>query len=189
MARIPYIEKNNAPPDIAEVFSKMESHGARVSNVWKMAAHAPSTLLHFMRMGNALLSKTRLDPKLREMAILRTAAILDCAYERRWHAMFGKEMGMTDEQLDSIKDWANSSAFNEIEQAMLLFTDEIAKDARVKDATFSTLAKHLDKGMMMELTQTVGFYGMLARMLLTFEVDLDDEAPTSSSQVIGRSQG
>ena len=188
MARIPYIEKNNAPPEIAEVFSKMEARGAQVGNIWKTAAHAPSTLLHLMRMGNALLSRIRLDPKLREIAILRTAAILDCEYEKRWHTMFGKEVGMTDEQLDSIKDWVNSSAFNEVEQAVLRFADEVAKDARVKDDTFSALAKHLDEGMMVELTQTVGFYGMLARMLLTFEVDLDDEAPISSSQITGRSQ-
>ena len=80
--------------------------------------------------------------------------------------MFGKEVGMTDEQLDSIKDWVNSNAFNGVEQAVLRFTDEVAKDARVKDDTFSALAKHMDEGMMVELTQTVGFYGMLARMLL-----------------------
>ena len=188
MARISYVEKKNAPPEVSELFNKMEARGATVSNIWKTAAHVPSTLFHLIKMGNALLSRTRLDPKLREIAILRTAAILDCEYQKRAHSIFGKEVGVTDEQLNSIKQWVNSNAFNGVEQAVLRFTDEVAKDARVKDDAFSALAKHLDEGMMVELTQTVGFYGMLARMLLTFEVDLDDEAPISSSQITGRSQ-
>ena len=42
--------------------------------------------------------------------------------------------------------------------------------------------------MMVELAETVGFYGMIARLLLPFEVDMDEEAFTSSSQIVGRSQ-
>ena len=188
MARIPYVEKDKAPQEIAELFTKMEARGARVGNIWKMLAHSPSTLLHLIRMGNALLSKTKLNPKLREMAILRTSVIVDCEYERRSHAMFGKEVGMTDEQVSTIKDWENSSAFNETERAVLRFTDEVAKNARVEDATFSDLAKHLNQETMVELALTIGFYGMLARILLPFEVDLSDAPPTSSSQIIGRSK-
>ena len=188
MARIAYVEKDQAPQEVTEVFTRMETRGATIGNLWKIAAHSPSTLLHFIRMGNTLLSRTRLNPKLREMAIVRVAEILDCEYERRAHTMFGKEVGMTDEQVRTIKDWENSSAFSEIERAVLRFTDEVAKNARVKDETFSDLARHLDEGMMVELAQTVGYYGMLARILLPFEVDLNDEMPTSSSQIIGRSK-
>ena len=188
MARISYVEKNGAPQEVAEVFAKMESRGAPVANLWKMAAHSPPTLLHFIRMGNAVLSKMKLDPKLREMAILRTAALLDCEYERRAHAMFGKEVGMTDKQVRSIHDFENSGAFNETERAVLRFADEVAQKGRVKDETFSALSKHLDEDRMVELAQTVGFYGMIARILLPFEVDLEDDPPASSSQIIGRSR-
>ena len=185
MARISYVEKDKAPPEVAEVFAKMEARGSPVINLWKIAAHAPATLLHFIRMGNALLSKTSLAPKLREMAILRTAAILDCEYERRAHALFGKEVGMTDAQISAIINWESSSAFNKVERAVLQFTDEVAQKGRVRDDIFSSLAEHLDEGMMVELAQTVGFYGMIARILLPFEVDLDAETPTSA-EIIGR---
>ena len=101
--------------------------------------------------------------------------------------MFGKEVGMTDEQIKAVGDWEHSSVFNETERAVLSFADEVIKDARVTDETFSNVAKVLDEGMMVELALTVGFYGMLARILLPFEVDLDEEAPLSSSQIVGRS--
>ena len=186
MARISYIEKGTAPPEIADIFAKMETKGARVGNLWKIAAHCPTTLVHLLRMGNALLTKTRLSPRLREMAILRSAVILDCEYERRGHAMFGKEVGMTEEQVQTIEDWENSNAFNETERAVLRFTDEVVKTSRATDESFSDLARHLEPGMMVELAITIGYYGMLARILLPFEVDLSDAAPTSSSQIVGR---
>ena len=187
MARIRYIEKDDASEDIADLFNKMESRGARVVNLWKTAAHSPSTLIHLIRLGNALLSKTRVAPKLREIAILRVASILDCEYERRSHAVFGKEAGMTDEQVRAIGDWENHSVFDRTERAVLAFTDQVTKYARVSDETFSELAALLDEGMMTELVLTTGFYGMLARILLTFQVDLDDDAPSSVSQATGRS--
>lgn len=186
MARISYVEREQAPPEVAELFARMEAHGAPVGNLWKIAAHSPSTLLHFIRMGNALLTKARLAPKLREMAILRTAEVLDCEYERRAHTMFGKEVGMTDEQIRAVKDFENSRAFNEVERAVLRFADEVAQKGRVKDETFSTLARYLDQGMMVELALTVGFYGMIGRLALSFQVDLSEAPPTSSSQITGR---
>ena len=181
MERIPYVEKDGAPQEVAETFAKMEARGNPVVNLWKMVAHSPSALIHVIRTGNALLTKTRLTPKLREMAILRTAEMLDCAYERRAHARAGKREGMTDEQVKAIKDWESSNDFDDIERAVLRFTDEVAQLAKVKDETFSNLAKYLDEGMMAELALIVGFYGMLARILLPFEVDLDEEVPTPAS--------
>ena len=189
MARISYVEKDEAPQQVAELFAKMEAHGAPVMNLWKMAAHSPSTLAHMVRLGNALLAKTTLDARLRELAILRMAAILDCEYEIRAHSMFGKEVGLTDEQMADVKDWENSGLFDETERAVLRFTDEVTRAARVSDETFSDLAKHLEPGMMVELALAIGFYGMLARILLPFEVDLNDDTPTSSSQLVGRPRG
>ena len=187
MARIPYIEKDSAPQEIADIFTKLETRVARVGNLWKIMAHSPSTVIHLLRMGNTLLTKTRLDPKLREIAILRGAVILDCEYERRSHAIIGKEMGMTDEQVNTITDWENSKAFSETERAVLRFTDEVAKFGSVKDETFSALAEHMEHGTMVELALIIGYYGMLARVLLPFKVDLDAEPPESISQVVGRS--
>jgi AhpD family alkylhydroperoxidase len=186
IARISYVTKEKAPQEVADIFSKMEVHGAPVLNLWKMAAHCPTTLLHFIRMGNSLLTKTRLDPKLREIAILRVAAIMDCDYERRAHTVLAKEVGVTGERVSDIKNWGASRAFDEVERAALRFVDEVAEKGRVNDETFSNLANYLDEGMMVELAQTIGYYGMVARVLLPFQVDLDEEAPMTSTSIVGR---
>lgn len=186
MARIPYVQRESTPKEVAEIFARMEANGAPVLNLWKMAANSPATLPHLIRMGNALLSKTSLDPRLREMAILRVAELAGCEYERVAHTMLGREVGMTPGQLRDIAHWTDSEAYNEVERAVLRFADEVAANANATDETFSALARHLDHRMMMELALAVGFYGMLARVLVPFRVDLDDQAPASASQIIGR---
>lgn len=165
----------------------MEARGARVGNIWRTAAHSPATLIHLIRLGNAMLSRTRLDPALRELAVLRVAEILDCDYERKPHTMFGKEVGLTDEKIAAVRDWEKADIFNEVERAVLRFTDEVAVKGRVSNVAYAALARHLDAGMMVELAEVIGMYGMLARILLPFEVEQDSEgAPTSAAQIIGR---
>ncbi|TAK36062.1 MAG: carboxymuconolactone decarboxylase family protein [Chloroflexota bacterium] len=188
MARIPFVQQETASPEVAVLFAKMKANGAPPQNMWKMAAHVPSALPHFVKMGRALLTETRLAPRLREMAIVRQAEIVGCEYERKAHAAFGREVGMVDEQIAGIRDWKCSDAFDEVERAVLRFTDEAVKDVGVSDATFDALAKHLDPDMMVELALTIGFYGMIARLLMPFQVELDDDALTSPSQILGRSR-
>jgi alkylhydroperoxidase family enzyme len=186
MARIPYVEKDAAPPEVVELYAKMENRGFRVANLWKMAANSPATLGHMIRLGDAILLKTKLNPKLREMAILRTAMLLDCEYERMAHATMGKNVGMTDEQIEAIKDWEKSKAFDKIEQAVLQFTDEVARSAKVTDETSSNLKQYLEPGMMVELAVTIGFYGMLARILVPFQVDLEEDSESLGQDLIDR---
>ena len=188
MARIPYVNNDNANQEVSEIFTKMETNGAVVLNLWKMAAHSPVTLIHMIRMGNSILSKTELAPKLREIAILRVAGMIDCAYEKKAHTMLGKSVGITDEQITLIdKDWENSGVFNVAELAVLRYTDEIIKHNKVSKITFSELEKHFNHREMMELTIAIGYYRMLAMLLLTFEVDLESNNLTSPSHIVGHS--
>lgn len=189
MVRIPYVEKENAAPEVAELYAKMESRGFPIQNLWKMAAHCPAALGHMIRLGDAVLLKTRLNPTLREIAILRSAVILDCAYETKAHTGMGKQAGVTDEQIQAVKDWKISRAFNKTEQAVLRFTDEITREAKVSDETFTNLQQYLDADMMVELAITIGFYGMLARVLLPFQVDPQEISQSTGQNLLNRSRG
>jgi 4-carboxymuconolactone decarboxylase len=186
MSRIQYINRSTAPPETAELFARMEANGASVLNLWQMAAHSPATLPHLIRLGNSILSKTSLDPKLRELAILRQAEVLGCSYEITAHTMFGRSVGMTDRQITAIKDWRTSQEFNRIERAVLRFTDEIVKKGKATIRTFSSIEKLMSPQEMMELTVTISFYQLLSHILLTFEVDAETTAFKSAAQIVGR---
>jgi alkylhydroperoxidase family enzyme len=58
----------------------------------------------------------------------------------------------------------------------LRFTDEVARGVKGTKATLADLQKHLGQGEIVELIMSIGFWGMVARVLETTEVDLEDFA-------------
>ncbi len=55
MARVPLLTNEQAPPEIREMFQKMEANGFRVINLFRVMAHSPKVGRNFLRLGNAIL--------------------------------------------------------------------------------------------------------------------------------------
>ena len=70
--------------------------------------------------------------------------------------------------------------FNDLENKVLAFTDELTMNVRVSDATFQALAALLPPRQLVELTIATAFYGLAARVMEVFEVELEPTAGTYS---------
>jgi alkylhydroperoxidase family enzyme len=157
MARVKYIEKDQASPKLKEAFQRVEDQGQKVLNVFKTVANCPYIGLNFMRLGNSILTGEEVPADLRELAILRVGVLDKSEYEFTQHTAIG------------LKE------FNEKERAVLQYTDEIAQNIKVKEETFSTLKKYLSDHAIVELTITIGYYGMVCRILVGLQVELEDD--------------
>jgi len=186
MARVRLIEKEQALPEVKEVFQKIESNGARILNLYKVAAHSPKVLLNLIRLGNSIIGRMALPPRLREIVILRVANLTGSEYEWAQHAPLALQVGVTQQQLDTISDWENSSEFNDEARAILQYTDEVAKEVKVTDQTFNALKAFFNEQAIVELTITAGYYGMLARLLVPLQVEVDKNSAGSASDLIGQ---
>ncbi|MFC1945574.1 carboxymuconolactone decarboxylase family protein [Chloroflexota bacterium] len=186
MARIPYVAPETAPEAVRELFGKMEAGGASVLNLWRMAAHAPVAMPHLLRLGSALLTKTSLEAMLRELAIVRVAEIYNCEYERQAHTAWLRSLGMAAEKIAAIRCWEESELFSPDERTVLRYTDELSREGRVSDDCFLEAEKLLGHQGAMELAVTAGYYGMLARLLLNFEVDMESGGIGSPEDIVGR---
>jgi len=173
MARVNLIEKENAQAEAKELFQKMEDNGSRVLNLHKALAHSPRITRDFVRLGNTLLFKAVLDEKLRELAILRVAALTHAHYEWTQHVRVALRTGVPQAQIDDILLWKHSVAFNDTERAVLQFTDEQTHNIRVSEETFSRMKNLLSERALIELTVTVAYYGMVSRILETLQVELE----------------
>ena len=189
MARVSYVEKEGAAPEVREIFERMESRGARVLNLYKVVGHSRGVLPSFVRLGSGLLQHTQLDPRLRELAILRIATVTGSEYEWSQHLPFAREVGVSPEQIAAIKDWKWGGLFDARDQAVLRYVDEVARNVTVPDEVFSGLRRHLDEVSIVELTLSIGFWGMVARLLVPLQVEVEDELPGSSSELLGRTGG
>jgi len=59
---------------------------------------------------------------------------------------------------------------------VLRLTDEVACNVKGTHETLAALKKHLGTGEIVELIMAIGFWGMVARVLETTEVELEDFA-------------
>ena len=175
MARVSFVEKDQAPPMVKELYEKNEARNQRILNLWKVMGHCPYVGLNYQRMGNSLLRGEELSAKLRELAVLRIADLAQSGYEFKQHRVIALRCGISQEQVDDIGGWVNSERFDEEERAVLAYTDEVEQKIRVKDETFERLRSFLSEHAVVELTAAIGYWGMTARILEALEIDLEDE--------------
>jgi alkylhydroperoxidase family enzyme len=167
MARIDYVDPAKASDRVNELIGKLNS-----SNIFRMMGHSERHFETYIRMGNAIRFKGSLDPVLRELAITRTGILCDAEYEVVAHKRIGKSVGVTDEKNAALEEGASSDAFNDLEKAVLRFTDDVVKNDRPGDDTFNPLAEQLNSEDLVELYLAIGFYIMTSKFLRTFDVDM-----------------
>lgn len=177
MARVSLLTNEQAPPEVREMFEKIEANGFRVLNLYRVMAHSPKVGRNFLRLGNSILYKGAVPTNLRELSILRVGQINQANYEYRQHVPIALRAGVRQEQIDALAEWESSKHFKEKERAVLRYTDELTKNIRVKDETFAALRKFLNEEEMVELTTVIGYYGMVCRILEAFQVELEGGVP------------
>jgi len=186
MARVKLIQKDEAPPEIKALYQQIEDNEARIMNFYRVVANSPGVARSAIKLGNSLISRTELSPKLRELTIMRIAKLCDCEYEWVQHTPMALQSGLTQVQLDAIGFWDESDAFSEEERAILSYVDEVEKNIRVPDNIFQALRRYLDDRQIVELTLAIGWWGMLARLLVPLEVEVDERSAGSATDLIGR---
>ncbi len=177
MARVSIPSRDRINGKLKDVFQSMEERGGQVLNVYKVMAHCPKVGREFLRLGNAILFKGSLPPKLRELAILRVGDLAEATYEWTQHVPIGIMAGLTEEQIKKLHQWKDSSLFNGQERAVLQYTDEVAQNIRVSEKTFKAVRDFLTEEQVVELTTTIGYYGMVSRILEALEIELEENKP------------
>ncbi len=76
MARLPYVEMENAPPEVREIYEKML--GGKPGSVQKLLAHRPEVLRNFLAFYGSV--GRALPRRLYEMVYIRVSALNGCHY-------------------------------------------------------------------------------------------------------------
>lgn len=174
MARVRLNETNDLPEDYRWMFERMEKSGSLL-NIFRTLSHSPEAMRRFMKLGTYILQEGKLDPALRELAILRAGAVCRSPYEFSQHISFARRTGLSDAQIRGAIA-PNTALFDRRQMAVLLYAGELSADSRVSQATYDAAAAFLNAEEMLELTLTVGYYNMVSRLLNAFEVDIDPAA-------------
>jgi AhpD family alkylhydroperoxidase len=119
----------------------------------------------WLAFSGALLDGGTLDPRDRELLILRVGWRTQCRYQWAQHVGIGQAAGLTPQQIAAVPDGAQSGVWTDRQRDLLSAADQLLDDHVIDDGTWERLAAHLDERQLLELTFVVGSYACLAMVL------------------------
>jgi len=170
MARLPYLDPDDAEPHVAAVLARSPCLG-----IFRMVANAQGAFPAWMRFGSTLLDGDEFDPLLRELAIMRVAAMTPGAeYEWVQHAAITHAVGGTQEQLDAIERGAlDVAVLGDDGRLVVRFTTQVVRDAAPDEETFAAMTARFTSREIMHLLLVIGQYMMVGRIMATTQLDLE----------------
>ena len=97
MARLPYLDRADVKPEHQDLLT-------RNINLYRALVHSPDGLRTFSALGHFIRHTSRLDPRLREMAILQVGYLARSPYEYSHHVEIGRDFGVSDDDIRAIGD-------------------------------------------------------------------------------------
>ncbi len=173
MARLPYADLHQA--DIKPLAEQIVAERGSVLILYQMLLHSPEVAKGWLNHLTGIRLKSELPGDIREMVIMRVAILNRASYEADQHAPIALKEGITQTQLDELDSWQTSASFNEVERAVLAYTDAMTLNVQVPDSIFNEVSKHFNNKLIVELTATIATYNMVSRFLEALQIHSDDE--------------
>jgi 4-carboxymuconolactone decarboxylase len=161
MALIPYADEDPQDDRTKAMADRLPE--PRI-NLFRMLANAPALIGPTLRLGEAILTKSDMDPKLRELVILRAARVTGSEYEWVQHERIARLVGLTDEEIAGAPD---------DQRAALRLVDELLAGTP-SEALVIEVATELGRAQLLEVILTTGYYAMLGGVMRAVQLDLDD---------------
>ena len=159
----------------AERFCTTSPDAPPVPNVLGTLMHHPALAGPFLAYNNVLLQKPALDPRLRELVILRVACRTRAPYEWAQHVRMAYRVGLDDDEIIAVTQREHTDTWSALEADVLAATDDLIDDYCVSGNTWDRLAKQLETTQLVELLFVVGTYTGLAMVFNSFGLQLDPE--------------
>lgn len=170
MARIPLLEEADLAPEDRDLL-------ARPINLNKALAHSPEGARAFSGLGSWIRWRCRLDPRLRELAILQVGCLAKSAYEYSHHIKIGKDFGLDDDDIRAVRAETRGEpgGLGPVETAVLKGAREMAHGPAMSEETFALLERELGAARVVDLVLVIAFYCGVVRLLETLEVDVEPD--------------
>lgn len=130
--------------EIAQYFATMLRH--------------PELLKHQMRF-SIMLFEGELDPRHRELAVLRNAWLNQAPYEWSEHVLLGKQLGgLTSEEIERVTQGSSAPGWGSEDRTVLKAVEQMHVDAMIAEETWTDLAEFMTVEQLLELPLLIGVY-------------------------------
>jgi AhpD family alkylhydroperoxidase len=178
MPLISLFEDPDAPAQVRASLAAMPPQGT----IWRLLAHAQTVFPPLLQVAGKLQTSLALDPRLRQLAILRVANLAECEYERVQHEVIAAMEGVRPEQIASVGEGRiDGPEFDEREALVLRFVTEAVERTGAGEATTKALLAAFSERETVELLLVVAQYLGLALVLKS--AALEPVPPMSEQEI------
>lgn len=164
MPLLPALDENCAVS--AELISRCKrERGGRLLMLYRVLLNSEPVAEGWLKLFTAIRQQGVLGGRIRELVILRVAALNRAPYEFEAHRPFAIAEDISEAWLDTLESGAIPADATGLDLAVLRYTDELTREATVSRATHDAVKAHLGDREMLEFTVTVAGYNMVSRVL------------------------
>ena len=182
-ARIPPVEPPY-DPDTEQMLRKWMPPGAGVEPLvlFRTLARHPDLMGRMRPLGAGILGSSTVEPRDRELMILRTTALNGALYEWGVHATaFGPSVGITPDDARVIAEpELDPDRWTPRDSMILRLADELHATSTVSNDLWRTLEEALTQPQTIELIVTAGWYRLLSYVINAARLEPEPWAATPS---------
>lgn len=166
--------------ELLERLTRIRGANTQLLNVFGTLAHHPELLRQWLGFATYLLTASTLEPRLRELVVLRVGWLCRSPYEWGQHVHVGRRVGVTDADLERLAAGPAAAGWSAAEAATLQATDELVARHTLSDASWCALQAHFTTQQVLDLLFLVGQYQLVSAALNACRVERDDGLDASA---------
>src|ERR1700729_480163 len=128
MARVPYFDRTDLPPEHQDLLN-------RPINLFRALVNSPGAARGWSGVGHYIRHGSKLDPRLRELAILQVGYLTRSPYEYSHHIKIGRVFGVGDDDTRAIaaEPEGRASALEPLAKTVLKAAREMTTELAISD--------------------------------------------------------
>ena len=137
---------------------------------WTMLLHSPKLAAKMVPLTPFFWHESIVEGKLRSVGILAAVRERDSAYV--WAAQVGmaRRNGVREEYIDLLRAKGDAAKLPAPEREIVSYVRQLLRTNRVDQATFDALKSRFGTQWLVELTATIGYFGLVSGIANAFEV-------------------
>lgn len=170
--RVPFPQQ--VDPPIAGLLRDINGHRRQRLRIYETLAHSRTLVELVSGLARYFIDESDLSARVREVGILRTAAVVGSEYEYAQHVPRARAAGLTDDEIAGLAH--GSGVWPEADAAVIAMADELLAEGGVTDGTWRRLRAVLPQDQLVDLVVLLGYYVLIAGTTNTLRVPLEPDA-------------
>lgn len=188
MSRLPLIQPDAVDGELAEFYEATTDMIGRVPHSVRTWANSPFVAMLMLPFNVAVQREwpgTELSGRIKELAVIKTSQVNECAYCYAHNTSLGQAAGITEEHIIALSghDYWISDLFDERERLAIAWAEHVTRNtAAQNEELFAKVREHFSSAEIVELTFVCAMFNMINRLNDTLALTIEDQAEVDRIQ-------